>query len=98
MSTNKINFDLSDIQKNAEILDSEALHLFLIEKVKSGEYETFLEALANYVETNDLDLDSPSMVKKYISPTLHGILYREAMQKSMLTEQAIKVSITDFFD
>lgn len=91
------NYSLADIQKNAEILDSEALHLYLLQKVESGEYDTFLEALSDYAEESDIDLDNPAMIKKYISPALYGILYKEAMEKSMLKDAALQVSVDDFF-
>ena len=92
-----MNYNLSEIQKNAEILDSEALHLYLLNKVDSGEYDTCLEALTAYVEENDIDLDTPSVMKKYISPALYGILYKEAMSKSMLKDESLSISLDDFF-
>lgn len=92
-----MNFNLTDIQKNAEILDSEALHLYLLSKVESGEFDSFMEALSAYVEETDIDLDNPSIMKKYISPALYGILYKEAMEKSMLKDTAHQMSVDDFF-
>lgn len=62
-----------------------------------GEYDTCLEALANYIEEHDIDLESPNILKKYISPSLRGILYKEATEKAMLKEQALSVSVDDFF-
>ena len=62
-----------------------------------GEYDTCLEALAAYIDEHDIDLESPTVLKKYISPSLRGILYKEATQKAMLKEQALSISVDDFF-
>lgn len=97
MASGGLSLNLTDIQKNIEFIDSEALHLFLIEKVESGEYETCLEALAAYVEETDLDLDTPALIKKFISPSLKEILYKEAMEKSLLKERMNSISVDDFF-
>ena len=93
----KENYSLAEIQKNAELLDSEALHLYLIEKVKSGEFASCYEALAADVEENDIDLDDKNIVKKYISPSLQGIIYKEAVERSMLKDKQTSLSISDFF-
>lgn len=97
MTSESINYNLSEIQKNAEILDSEALHLYLIQKIESGEYDTCLEALTAYVEENDIDIESQAVMKKYISPSLMGILYKEAQDKSLLVDQGLPVSVDEFF-
>lgn len=93
----KENYSLTEIQKNAELLDSEALHLYLLSKVESGEFASCYEALAAYVEENDIDLDDKNVVKKYISPSLQGIIYKEAIERSMLKDKPTAMSISDFF-
>lgn len=92
-----MNYNLSEIQKHAEVLDSEALHMMILNQVRDGKYETCMEALAAYVEENDIELNTPSAVKKLISPSLHGILYKEAVEKSMLTDKKFAMSLDDFF-
>ena len=44
----EVSYNLSEIQKNADMVDAEELHLYLIEQVQSGRYETFFEALVEY--------------------------------------------------
>ena len=90
------NYNLNDIQRNQEIVDSEALHLYLIKKVESGEFDTCFSAFAAYAEENDIDLDNSEALKKIISPSLYGILYREALEKSMLKEKIQTNQIDNF--
>lgn len=92
------NYNLNDIQKNVELVDSEALHMYLISKVESGEFDSCFSAFAAYAEENDIDLDNADALKKIISPSLYGILYKEALEKSMLKEKNTSQSINDFFE
>ena len=92
-----VTYNLSEIQKNADMVDAEELHLYLIEQVKSGKFDTFFEALADYVQTYDLDLDNAVQIRRYITPTLKGILYREAHERAMLKEECVRLSVEDFF-
>lgn len=92
-----ISYNLSEIQKNSDIVDAEELHLYLLEQIKNGKYDTFLDALVDYVEEYDLNLDDQKQIKKYITPTLMGILYREAQQKSLLKDSCVRISVEDFF-
>ena len=92
-----VSYNLSEIQKNSDMVDAEELHLYLLEQVKSGRYETFFEALVEYVQEYDLDLDNAVQIKRYISPTLKDILYKEAYEKSLLTDEYVNLSVEDFF-
>ena len=92
-----VTYNLSEIQKNADIVDAEELQLYLLDQVTNGKYDTFFEALVEYVQEYDLDLDNPSQIRKYISPTLKDILYREALEKKALTDEYIRLNIEDFF-
>lgn len=88
------DYSIVEIQKNKEMLDSEELHMFLIQQVESGEYETCLEALAEYVEKNDID---DELIKKMISPYLKGILYKEAIDRSLIRQRSKSLDIDTFF-
>ena len=95
--SNTVSYNLSEIQKNADTVDAEELHLYLLEQVKSGKYDTFFEALVAYMEEYDLDLDDAAQIRKYITPTLKGILYREAQQRSLLKDECVRMSVEDLF-
>lgn len=92
-----VSYNLSEIQKNADMVDAEELHLYLLGQVKSGKYETFFEALVEYVQEYDLDLDNSVQIKKYITPTLKGILYKEAQERALLKDECVHLSVEDFF-
>jgi hypothetical protein len=92
-----VSYNLSEIQKNADMVDAEDLHLFLLEQVRSGKYDTFFEALSEYVQEYDLDLDNQVQIRRYITPTLKGILYKEAQERSLLKDECVRLSVEDFF-
>lgn len=73
--------NMAQICANADTFDAEQLHHFIMDKVDSGEYDTCLEALSNYIESNDIDLTT---VKPIISPALRYIIYKEALEKNLL--------------
>lgn len=89
-----MELNLSEIQKNSEMVDRDELHNIIYQKVNSGEYDTYLEALSAYIEENDVDEKS---IKHMVSPTLVGILYQEAMEKNMLVDSSSHKSIEEFF-
>ena len=92
-----LTYDLSEIKKNADIVDAEELHLYLLNQVKSGAFDTFFDALVHYVQEYDLDIDDPKKIKQCLTPTLKDILYREARQRSLLKDERIDMSVEDFF-
>lgn len=79
---------ISRLQENAANIDAETIHKLILGKVKSGEYETCLQALADYYETNDLDIVT---INKYISPALRCILLKEAMDRNMLIRSSATI-------
>lgn len=74
---------ISDIQEFAISSDAEQLHQEIITKVNIGEFDTCLDALMDYVETHDIDLDN---IGQYISPTLKAILYKESCDKGLIKD------------
>ena len=74
--------NMAQIYANADTFDTEQLHHYILNKVNSGEYDTCLEALSNYIETNDIDVVS---IKSIISPALRYIIYKEAREKNLLS-------------
>lgn len=62
--------------------DMEELHRYIVEQVQSGAYETHLEAIAAYMEQNDIDMQQ---IAQLISPAMKGIIYNEAVNKNMVS-------------
>lgn len=94
--TTVLSIPFSEIKKNRVIYDNEYVQTLLYNKVKSGEFETYFDALFDFVKENDIDMDE-SVINNYISPSLRGILYREALDKMLLKDKPVKVSIESFF-
>lgn len=90
-----MNMTLSEIQKNSAQLDSEDLQLYVMNAVLSGECESYFEALQNYMEENDIE---DTNIKKYLSPALYDILFKECANKGVLTEKLNDISIDEFMD
>lgn len=98
MSTKSPNkFDINEIQKEASHIDSEELQLYLLEQVSSGICSSYFEALLMFCEEHDIETDDSKMLKKYISPSLYQILYKEAMDQSLLKNKSKHKDIIDFF-
>lgn len=85
---------MTHIQANAITFDAEQLHNYIISKVNNGEYETCLEALSDYAEQNDLDM---SNINKLISPVLRCILYKEASEKNLLSDNQNSFNLDTLF-
>ena len=61
---------LSSIVNNTDSIDSDELHLRIIDDIKSGKYESCLEALASYAQKND----NYEEFARLISPYLRAII------------------------
>jgi hypothetical protein len=69
---------LHDIYKESATADGEGLMLHLGEQIRLGRHETYLEALAAYVEEKEIE---PELVSKILTPTLREIIRAEAEDK-----------------
>ena len=88
--------DLNNIQKQAEALDQDAIFDMLYQQVEHDKaFETYMDALASYVEENDLD---EGEIRSIVGPSLKSILLKEASDVN-LVHRDIKVTrtIEDFF-
>lgn len=74
---------LEIIQSKGIELDSENLHLNIIKSIDNGEHDSYIEALIDYAEKNEIEMVD---LAKYISPTLKDIIYVEACNKYMIKE------------
>lgn len=86
--------NLNEIKQNAQEIDADQLHRFLIKEVQDGKYDTCLEALTSYVEENDVNLDT---IQKHISPALKAIIYKEASDRQLIKDPLRSLSLEQFF-
>lgn len=75
--------NLDIIQSKGIELDSENLHLNIIKSIDNGEHDSYIEAILDYAEKNEIEITD---LVKYISPTLKDIIYVEACSKYMIKE------------
>jgi methanogenic corrinoid protein MtbC1 len=69
---------LEEIYKKSTLVDGESLMIYLAKQIKEGKHETYLEALAEYVEEKEIDLN---IINKILTPTLREIIRFEAEEK-----------------
>jgi hypothetical protein len=91
------------ITPNSEVLEgvaglamtSELFSEEIERRISSGEEESYIEAIASYIE--DLDQDASDM-KHFISPTLIGKIEAEARKRGMLKEKHTTSDLTKMFE
>lgn len=74
--------------------DIEELHKQIVNEVKAGKYETHMEALAAYMETNDIDMNQMSTL---ISPALKDIVYNEAIVLNLVSSSKYPIIPEELF-
>lgn len=79
--------------EEANTLDAEELHLRIIKSVENGEYDTCIEALADFIDKNDIDEYD---ILNYISSSLKDIIHVEACKIGYMKND-ITCDITDLF-
>jgi hypothetical protein len=86
--------NIKQVMKDAKTDDPEFLLTLLTEKVNRGDYETYLEALTEYVEKNDIE---DEQLLKIINQTLRDILHAEAQERKMFKKEHIGTNLKTFF-
>lgn len=61
--------------------DIEELHRCIVSSIESGDYDSYIDALADYVEKYDINLEQ---VSSLVSPALKNMIYEEALNKNLL--------------
>ena len=89
--------DISEIKKISSQIDRDDFFLKMKAKVDSGDYESFIAAISAFLEEEDL---SEKEIKELISPTLMGILEKEAVKLNLLLDSKFSTSrdIEDFLE
>ena len=89
--------DIAEIKKISSQIDKDDFFLKMKAKVDSGEYESFIAAISDFLEEENL---SDKEIKELISPTLMGILEKEAVRQNLLVDSKFLTSrdIEDFFE
>ncbi len=88
--------DISEIKKISSQIDKDDFFLKMKAKVDSGEHDCFISAVSSFLEDENL---SEKEIKDLISPTLMGILEKEAVKQNLLVDSKLSTSrdIEDFF-
>lgn len=81
---------MASIMKQASTLDQDAIFDMLFEQVEGGKYDSYMDALAAYVEKNDL---SEEEIREIVGPTLRQLILKEASLLN-LVDSEIKISKT----
>lgn len=61
--------------------DMENLHKIIMEQIQNKEYDTYMEALADYMERNFIE---PELIHKLVSPALRAQILKEAIDRNMV--------------
>ena len=95
MNTSIMENDLKSFMKQVETLDQDALFELFHEQVESGKKDSYMDAVSDYIEENDL---SEKEIKAMIGSSLKQFILKEASALNLLHPDAkISRRIDSFF-
>jgi hypothetical protein len=88
-----MSITISAIRREAKGSAADELMALMSSKVSSGEYQTYMEALAAYAEENDIQ---EAQLKKIVGPALSDIIFKEACGLKMIRRGGRTAGIDSF--